>query len=319
MNYNNLTETDLDFIRRVYETSNSKEEAQSSLAKKYNVTERSIRNWARRMNLNIMKSGMNHKSKILIYDIETSRATAEVWWTGKQYVGSNQIIEEPKIITVSWKWFGEDEVHHLTWDDNHSDEQLVKTFLKEYNKADMVIGFNNNNFDNRWVNARAMKYDFDVNTFVRSLDLMKESKRIFRLLGYSMAFSAMYSGVTMKQGHEGNVMWAKIQRGTIEEQKEYLDKMIEYNKGDIVTTEDLYIRWRKYLGHVIHFGVFHGGEKWSCPNCGGEDVSLYKTTVTPAGTVQRIMQCNVDGVKYKITNKQYMAFLDYKIKEGYED
>jgi hypothetical protein len=40
----------------------------------------------------------------------------------------------------------------------------------------MVIGQNNDRFDNRWVNARAMKYDLEVNTFVRSFDIMKELK-----------------------------------------------------------------------------------------------------------------------------------------------
>jgi hypothetical protein len=92
--------------------------------------------------------------------------------------------------------------------------------------------------------------------------------------------------------------------------------MVDYNVGDIVTTEELYLRLRKYFGHKVHFGVLHGEEKWSCPNCGGTNVEFYKRTVTPAGTVQIIMKCKDDDVQYKITNKQYMSFLDFKIKNN---
>ena len=63
--------------------------------------------------------------------------------------------DEPKIITVSWKWLGDETIHYLKWDKNHSDEQLMKDFLVEYNKADMVIGYNNDRFDNRFINSIA--------------------------------------------------------------------------------------------------------------------------------------------------------------------
>lgn len=322
MRYKNLTTTNKDFIRRVYEQANkgkfSKEEAQIKIADMFNVTPRTVRNWAKRMDMSPVLPKEVAPSKIMIYDIETSRPMARVWWTGKQYVGANQFVEEPQIITVAWKWLGSEEVKYLTWDDDgktQSDENLMREFLKEYNKADLIVGQNNDRFDNRWINARAMKYGFDVNVFVRSLDIMKESKRLFRMLGYSMDYMTKFADVTHKRSTEGIKMWDMIQDGTPEQKAEYMQKMVDYNIGDIISTEDMYLRFRKYMGHKIHFGVMNGGEKYTCPNCGGSDIQLNKTTVTPAGTVQRIMKCNVDGSTYKITNKQYMSFLDFKIRE----
>lgn len=317
MKFKNLKQEDKDLIERSYgDVKKSRKNIQLALAGHFRVHPRTIRKWAKKMELGVMAKNIVSPSKIMIYDIETSRTKAWVWWSGKQYIGHNQLIEEPKIITVSWKWLGDDQIHYLTWDKNHSDEQLMKDFLKEYNKADMVIGYNNDRFDNRWVNARAMKYGLDVNTFVRSYDIMKEEKKVFRVPSYSMAYMTKYSNVIHKQGHEGIHMWHMIQTGTEEEQAEYLQKMVDYNIGDIAATEELYVRLRKYFGHRIHFGALKGTEKWTCPDTGSTNVEFYKRTATPVGTIQIIMR-NVDtGAKYKITNKQYMAFLDFKMSNN---
>tara|TARA_R110000782_G_C14727419_1_gene404817 strand:- start:46 stop:996 length:951 start_codon:yes stop_codon:yes gene_type:complete len=315
MKFKELSQTDVDFIKQVYLKIDNREECYRVISKEYGIKERSVRNWAVKLGIGGEKVNSKQPSKILVYDIETSRGVFKAFWTGKQYLGYKAMVKEPSIISISWKWLGNDKIHHLTWDKNHSDKEMVKSFLIEYNKADMLIGQNNDNFDNRWVQARAMKYGFDFNTYLRSFDIMKQNKKLFRVVSYSMDYTAKFLNVTFKQSHEGIKMWDMIEDGTKEEQKEYLQKMVDYNVGDIITTEEIYLKNRKYYGHKTHFGVLNGGEKYTCPNCGTLQVELYKTSITPAGTIQRIMRCKIDGVKYKLTNKQYIAFLDYKIKE----
>ena len=323
MKYKQLTQSDKDLIIRSYQNSDEndkgREATQNQLADHFNVVPRTIRNWAKKLEVGVMTKNVVNPSRVMIYDIETSRTKAWVWWTGKQYIGHHQLIDEPSIITISWKWLGSEEIKFLTWDKDHSDKKLVEDFLVEYNKADMVIGYNNDRFDNRWVNARAMKYGLDVNTFVRSYDIMKEEKKVFRVPSYSMAYMAKYSNVVHKQGHEGIHMWNMIQTGTPEEQAEYLEKMVAYNIGDIAATEELYFRLRKYFGHRMHFGVFNGGEKFSCPDTGSMNVELYKRTATPVGTIQVIMRNKDSGLKYKITNKQYMSFLDHQMESIWKE
>ena len=321
MRFKDLTLDDKDLIKRMYDPKYkedgetvSRSDIQKKLSEYFNVAERTIRDWANSMGLGVMAKNIVDPAKIMVYDIETSRSEFKAFWTGKQYLGHHQMRSEPSIISISWRWLGEEEVHHVHWDlDTKSDEQLMKDFLPEYNKADMVVGFNNNNFDNRWINARAMKYNLFVNVFVKSFDIIKHCKRLFRIPSYSMAYIAKYLGVTLKQSHEGIVMWDMLEEGTMEERQEYIQKMIDYNVGDIITTEEIFLKLRKYMGHVIHLGVFEGGEKFSCPATGSTNVELFKAINTAAGTPQYIMRNKDNDVQYKISHRDYMKFLQFKI------
>lgn len=313
MEFKKLTKEDKEHIINMYESSRPRLEIQEELANKFGVKQRAIRKWAEIMGIGTLKKTITiNSSKVMIYDIETSGVDARVWWTGKQYINNNQLQGEPKIISIAYKWIGEDKVHTLTWDKNHCDKKMLKAFIKEYNKADMVVGQNNNRFDNRWVNARAFKFGIDINVHVKSFDIMKETKRLFRLPSYSMAYISQFLDVTLKQSHEGLIMWLKIEKGTKEEQKEYLQKMVDYNIGDIVSTEEIFLKIRKYTNHTMHFGVLQGEPKYTCPHCGQSELTLFKSTTTQAGTIQRIMKCKLDGVQFKINNKSYMDYLNRK-------
>ena len=149
---------------------------------------------------------------------------------------------------------------------------------------------------------------------VKSFDIIKHCKRLFRLPSYSMAYIAKFMGITLKQSHEGIVMWDKIEDGTPQEQAEYIQKMINYNVGDIVTTEEMFLKLRKYMGHAMHLGVLEGGEKYSCPACGGTNIELFKVTYTNAGTMQYIMRCLDDDVQFKLSHRNYMKFLENKVE-----
>ena len=50
------------------------------------MTTRTIRKWANNLQVNVMKKNIVNPTKIMVYDIETSRVEAKVFWTGKQYV-----------------------------------------------------------------------------------------------------------------------------------------------------------------------------------------------------------------------------------------
>lgn len=314
--FKELTERDIELIEELYQKSEgsqgglTRKEAQEQLADKFEVTERSIRNWAKELQIGVLAKNLAEGSRVLIYDIETPRLRTHVWWSGKQYVNGNDIIDEPNIISIAWKWFGENKVYTDTWDiKTHSDEKMVKSFLKEYNKADMVIGVNNDNYDNRWINARAMKYGFYVNMFVKSLDLQKQAKRIARLPSYALKYLCKHFGVTMKLSHEGIHMWNMVQYGTPSEQKEYLGKMVHYNVGDIISTEEVYLKMIPYISHKAHLGVSLGNGKYSCPTCGETDnIEYLRDTVTSAGTIQRLMKCRADGSQYKISNREYLKW-----------
>ena len=250
--------------------------------------------------------------KMMTYDIETSLVEAQLWGSGKQYVGHDSITTETQIITVAWKWIGDDTVQKLEWNmKKRNDKKLIKAFLEEYNKADMVIGWNNNSFDNKIVHSRAMKYGLEVNTLVKSFDIMRQAKKVFRLPSYSMAYVSRYLGLAGKLSYGGGIkMWKDIQWGSKKSAKNAMKVMIAYNVQDVALTEEIYFKLRPYLGNVIHKGALLGKDKTlTCPNCGGDHIKLHHTSVTAAGTIQRVMVCKDDKVKFKISNNAYLKTL----------
>ena len=84
-------------------------------------------------------------------------------------------------------------------------------------------------------------------------------------------------------------MWEMIEYGTPAEQKEYLKKMVDYNKGDIVTTEELYLTLHTYFATITNEAVRQGKPKWACPVSGSTNVRHLKTIITEMGTIQRIL------------------------------
>lgn len=307
-NKTEFTNSERQIIVDLYSSERPRSEIQRELSEIFNVSERMVRNYANSLGLNVMQQNVKNE-KVLVYDIETSRVKVDVWGTGKQYVNHTQLRSDTTIISIAWKFIGQDKVYSLTWDKNHCDKEMVKEFLKHYNKASMVIGQNNNSFDNKLINTRAAKHRLHVDRFVKSFDIYRMAKRYFRLPSYSMAYMAKYFGLTLKQSHEGIYMWEMIEYGTPEEKKEYLQKMVEYNMGDIVTTEELYLTLKPYFAAVQHKGVQSGLPKWACPVSGSTNVELLKTIFTEQGTVQRILYCKDSKHQYKVNNKTYMDFL----------
>jgi uncharacterized protein YprB with RNaseH-like and TPR domain len=295
-------------IIELYASSMKRSEVQQVLSEEFCVSTRQIRKYAKELGLNTTKAHTKN-DRVLVYDIETSRVTAKLWSSGKQYVNHSSLKSETTIISIAWKWVGEDKVHHVVWDDNHCDKALLQKFLPEFNKAAIVVGQNSKSFDNKIVSVRAAKHRLFINNFVTNVDIYRLAKSSFRLPSYSMAYMAKYFGLTLKQSHEGIHMWDMIEEGTKAQQKEYLQKMVDYNKGDIVTTEELYMTLRPYFKHVTHLGVKDGLPKWVCPNTGSHNVELYDTKFTAAGTVQRILYCTDSDTQYKVSNKTYMNFL----------
>ena len=312
-----LSKKDAQYIVDLYSSDRQRKDVEKELSEFLDVSERTVRNYAKSLGLTFNQENVENE-KIMVYDIETSRVKADVWSTGKQYINHKQLRSNTTIISIAWKWLGADEVYYLTWDKNHCDKEMMTTFLTQYNKASMIIGQNNNSFDNKLINTRAAFHKLHVDRYVKSFDIYRMAKRYFRLPSFSMAYMAQYFGLTLKQSHEGIFMWEMIEYGNEAEQAEYLDKMVEYNKGDIVTTEELYLTLKPYFASVTNKAVQSGLPKWGCPVSGSLNVKLLKTIFTEAGTVQRILYCDESKHQYKVNNKTYMDFLQRSMTKHHE-
>ena len=86
-------------------------------------------------------------------------------------------------------------------------------------------------------------------------------------------------GLSLKVEHEGLDMWKKCWHGD----EEALAKMLEYNKGDIMGLEELYMKLRPWIKSHPNMNLFVEGDGNGCPNCGSDRIrwmdKMYSTTV----------------------------------------
>ncbi len=250
-----------------------------------------------------------HKIKRLFFDIETSPMIVYSWRTGyKINLGTHNIIQDWKIICISYKWEGEDKVHTFKWDKNQCDKKLLINFLKVANKADEIIAHNGDRFDIKKVRTRCIFHRIPMFPSYKTLDTFKKAKSGFSFNSNKLDYIAKFLGVGAKLEHEGFNMWVKC----MQNDRQALKDMVKYCEQDIIVLEDVYLAMQSYIKNNTHVGVHNGGKKHHCANCGSEHVEYLKPNITAAGTVKRLMSCNSCGYNYEISNRDYLRHLEDK-------
>lgn len=250
-----------------------------------------------------------HQIKRLFFDIETSPMIVYSWRVGwKLTIGTHNIIEDWKIICISYKWEGDDKVQNLTWDKNQCDKKMLEDFMKIANKADEMIGHNGDRFDLKKIRTRCIFHRIPMFPNYRTLDTLKKAKSGFNFNSNRLDYIAKFLGVGAKLVHEGFPMWVKCMQGD----KQALIDMVKYCDMDIIVLEDVFFVMQNYMKHNAHAGVLSGGMKHECPSCGGEDQTLLKNNFTAAGTIKRLMECQTCGYDYEVSNTAYRHMLEMK-------
>jgi len=255
------------------------------------------------------------KIKRLFYDIETSYNIGWFWRAGyNQTITHDQIIHERAIITIAWKWEGEDQVYCKEWN-NGCDKELIETFISLMNEADEIVGHNVERYDTAFIMTRALKHGILTLPKYKQFDTLKKAKYHFNFNSNKLDYIASFLGLGGKYKHSGLSMWNDIVmydvfgKGSKEQRNTSMKEMVHYNMIDVALTEEVFQRLRLYSTHETHHGVILGKPKFTCPNDGSENVELIKTVVTAAGTIKRLMHCNDCGQQYFISNRDYLNFL----------
>lgn len=256
-----------------------------------------------------MDLNMANPVKRLFFDIETSPMILYSWRTGyKLNIPTDNIIEDWKIICISYKWEHENKVRNLTWDKKQCDKQMLIDFVKIMNKADECVAHNGDRFDIKKIRTRCIYHRIPMFPKYRTLDTLKKAKSGFNFNSNRLDYIAKFLGVGAKLEHEGFSMWVKCLQGD----KKALKEMVKYCDMDIIVLEDVFLTLQNYILNNTHTGVLDGRFKASCPNCGSEDIFLLKNSVTAKGTVKRLIECNSCGYDYEISNRAWRNFLEIK-------
>lgn len=255
--------------------------------------------------------------KRLFYDIETSFCQGHFWRSGwNQTIHPHQITEHAKIISIHWKWEGEDKVHHVHWGlKKQCDKKPLEKFIKVLNRADEVVTHNGKKFDTPWLRTRAIFHGLEFNHTYNEIDTYKLAKKYLNLPSYSLKEVCNYYGLEAKKDAGGIQTWVDV---VYHKSQEALDHLLYYGDGDIISLEAVFNKLRPYVKPNLHYAVLRGESKFHCPECGR--LPHYKSMyVTAAGTIQHWLQCSDRKeckTQFKVNNKTYQDYFQYKIRNG---
>lgn len=247
--------------------------------------------------------------KRLFFDIETSPNIVYSWRIGYNLnITPENIIDERKIICISYKWESDEKIHTLTWDKNQCDKKMLKEFITVANQADELIAHNGDRFDIKWIRTRCIYHRIPMFPNYKTLDTLKKAKSGFNFNSNKLDYIAQYLGVGAKVKHSGFDMW----KGVMMNDKTALSEMVHYCEGDIIVLEDVFLTMQSYIKQNTHAGVLNNNLKYSCPCCSSEQITLLKNNVTAMGTIKRLIECNDCNYNYEISNASYILYLKFK-------
>jgi DNA polymerase III alpha subunit (gram-positive type) len=234
-----------------------------------------------------------------------------IFRTGKQYVGWKQIVENQYILGWAAKWlFSAEHKSDIVTPKEakaRDDRRVVESVYALMKQADFVITHNGDAFDIKMLNWFFIKYNLPPNNVYRSIDTIKEYKKVCRPPSYALDFLAQELGYSGKI-HTDITLWDDCEAG----KKRALKKMNEYNVNDVYITEDIYLRIRGWMKTHPRFDLYidmyrdiEKGE-YTCPRClvAVDDFHFSRIWRSPAGYAYRSGNCPHCGAVLRMTERQ---------------
>ena len=240
---------------------------------------------------------------ILTFDLETGymlNANFSLWEETRNH---KNIVQDWYIICGAWKWIDSARVEAVSLlddpdrfkDDITDDYHVVKRLHEELGKADILVGHNIDRFDIPKLNTRFYYHGLPPLPKVRTLDTLKMAKRAFKFSSNRLDYIAQYG----KDAGEGKMnttqgLWLKALQGD----EEAIKEMVEYNKQDIVISEDVMLKLRPFDQSPTNLSVYmKDGVAGSphCPKCNSNSIQKRGYSYTTAGKFQRYQCQNCGG------------------------
>jgi DNA polymerase elongation subunit (family B) len=235
---------------------------------------------------------LNHTAKMLVWDIETSSIDIlhrqyDLTVNTKRF-SPDEIVRDWIMLGASWKLIGNDRVHCVSVSSKNplDDYMVVKSTYEALEQADILIGHNSDAFDLKKFNARAIFYGMPPLPQKQQIDTLKEARKYFKFTSNKLSYLANYLGIESK---DESPDWNKILDGDTQE----LSYMREYNKKDVIVTEQLYFKlasWMRTHPDVsVHTPIkdIEGNIIKSCSNCNSTNLAPSGSRFTKKKAVKR--------------------------------
>lgn len=233
--------------------------------------------------------------KILLFDIETAPNLGYVW--GKYDQNVIDYKNEWYMLCYAAKWLDKKKIMTSKLTDfpsrfkknKEDDLGVVKELWKLLDEADIVIAHNGVAFDVKKTYARFIYHGLPPPSPFKQIDTIKEARKYFKFNSNRLDDLGAYLGVGRKLEHEGFPLWLKCMQG-----KKYAwNKMIKYNKQDVLLLERVYEKFKPYITNHPNLGLYKQ-QDFSCPNCGSKHLQKRGFNRTKVNMYQRY-QCQKCG------------------------
>lgn len=191
--------------------------------------------------------------KVLVLDLETKPVKAWVWGTFDQNIPLNMIIEDGSILSWSAKWIGDSDNKIMYGDmrgkekNLSNDKAMLLPLWKLLNECDIALGQNSDSFDLKKLNARFIEHGLDAPSQFKTIDTLKIARRYFGFLSNKLEhLSKKLNKKYTKSSHKkfsGFELWSECIKGNKAAWKE----LEEYNKLDVLSTEEVFVNMAKYV------------------------------------------------------------------------
>lgn len=178
-----------------------------------------------------------HEPKILYWDLETGGVNAL-----RADLGF--------VLCFGYKWAGERNAHCLTLKDfsgfklhTFDDTELVRAALKIMEKADLLVAHYGDKFDRRFFQGRCVIDGLKPPPPTKQRDTCRIARTAFNFSSNRLGHLAKVLKCKHQKRSRGwPDWWLRVLAGD----KDTLDKMAHYCKGDVQTLEDVYMKLRVY-------------------------------------------------------------------------
>lgn len=233
--------------------------------------------------------------RTLLWDIETAPNLGYTWAKWEQNVIDFK--HEWYVLTIAWKWLGEDKVNVAGLDDfvgyekdREDDYALVALAHDLFDEADIVVAHNGIAFDTKKIQARMLIHGFDPPSQYKEVDTLKIARRHFAFTSNKLGDLCQTLGIGTKEATGGFETW----KGCMNNDPKSWARMKKYNKHDVVILEELYLRLRPWANNLPNLATMSGRPD-ACPKCGAEDGMIRRGYYPTAVCLKVKLQCKACG------------------------
>ncbi len=237
------------------------------------------------------------KPKIVLWDIETSGIITTSWNLYPESISHENMLHDWFIISVAWKELGNKKIHSVSLlddkkrfaKDNNDDYFVIKTVRDMLEDVDILVHHNGNAFDIKSFNSRLIYHNLPPLPKFQMVDTLREVKKVAKFTSHRLDYLGKILCGDGKEKIESGT-WLKAMRGD----KSAIDKMVSYNKKDVLVLERVYNRILPYMKSHPSVGAMMGLGNQTCNKCGSYsfDSGGNKVRYTAAGIPKMQRKCS---------------------------